>query len=272
MFLLEPQHTAYDLHFRVAGIPVRVHPMFWLIGAIMGFSTLHSDNPFASFAIWMGCMFVSILIHEMGHVIVGQLFGSRGHIVLYAFGGLAIPDRRLHERWQRIAVSFAGPFAQFLLLALVGLSLAIKGTDYFLAFVHLIGSFFGLPMSHEDVLALRVMEPMVLELVLDMTVINLFWALLNLLPIFPLDGGQISRELFEAGLPGVQGTRASLILSIVVAAALAVHAIASTRGIKLIPFLPGLGMYSAVMFGMLAVQNFQMLQQVQEPPWRRDEW
>jgi len=35
MLLLEPGHTPYDLHFRVFGIPVRVHPMFWLVGAIV---------------------------------------------------------------------------------------------------------------------------------------------------------------------------------------------------------------------------------------------
>ena len=38
MILLEPGHTPYDLHFRVFGIPVRVHPMFWLVAAIMGLS------------------------------------------------------------------------------------------------------------------------------------------------------------------------------------------------------------------------------------------
>ncbi len=136
---------------------------------------------------------------------MGQLCGSRGHIVLYAFGGLAIPDRRLHDRWQRVAVSFAGPLAQFLLLGLVFLCLAIKGTDFAVAFLHYLGSFFGLRMmTHDDVLAIQIMEPMVLEFVFDMIVINLFWALLNLLPVFPLDGGQISRELFETVMPGTQ--------------------------------------------------------------------
>src|SRR5207302_5403914 len=58
--------------------------------------------------IWIACTFVSILIHELGHVFMGRLFGSHGHIVLYSFGGLAIGSSALRSRWQRIAVYFAG--------------------------------------------------------------------------------------------------------------------------------------------------------------------
>ena len=34
-------------------------------------------------------------------------------------------------------------------------------------------------------------------LVWDLLFVNIFWGLVNLLPVFPLDGGQISRELFQ---------------------------------------------------------------------------
>src|SRR5436305_15155392 len=112
MFLLEPGHTPYDLKFRIAGVPVRVHPMFWLVTAIMGFSALHEPTyGFALFGIWVGCVFFSILIHELGHVFMFQLCGTTAHAVLYAFGGLAVPHRPLYNRWQRIAVAFAGPLA-----------------------------------------------------------------------------------------------------------------------------------------------------------------
>src|SRR5437879_6589053 len=143
--LLEPGHTPYDLHFVVFGIPVRVHPMFWLVAAIMGFHNLNRENGLTLIAVWMACMFVSILIHEMGHVIVGQLCGSHGHIVLYAFGGLAIGSNQLADRWQRIAVCFAGPLAQFLLLGLVGLGVATMGLDYLQAFLQVILSIFDGP-------------------------------------------------------------------------------------------------------------------------------
>ena len=48
--------------------------------------------------------------------------------------------------------------------------------------------------------------------------------------------------------------------------------IASERGVRLIPFLPPLDIFSALLFGMLAVQSFQLLQQESRPPWRRDDW
>ena len=42
--------------------------------------------------------------------------------------------------------------------------------------------------------------------------INLYWGLLNLLPVYPLDGGQIARELFLARRPE-DGLERSLRLS-----------------------------------------------------------
>ena len=67
------------------------------------------ERGFEYLLIWIGCVFGSILIHEMGHVFMGQVFGAQGTIVLYSLGGLAIGSSNLPSRWQRIAVSFAGP-------------------------------------------------------------------------------------------------------------------------------------------------------------------
>src|SRR5262249_39526220 len=55
---------------------------------------------------------------------------------------------------------------------------------------------------------------------------NLFWPLLNLLPIWPLDGGQITREVFEAASPG-NGTLRALWVSLVLAAVISVNAFIS---------------------------------------------
>ena len=38
--LSEPQPSPYDLHFRLFGTPVRVHPFFWLFSAILGWPFL----------------------------------------------------------------------------------------------------------------------------------------------------------------------------------------------------------------------------------------
>jgi stage IV sporulation protein FB len=266
MFLLEPGHTAFDLHFRVGGVSVRVHPLFWLLSAILGFSFLNAGFP--PFLIWMACVFFSILVHELGHVAMFRACGAEAHVVLYAFGGLAIPDRRLHSRWQRIAVSFAGPFAQLLILVAVAVALSLAGRAGFQLVISLVFAMLGLPAHPPDI---GEIHPLALEAIFILVEINLFWALLNLLPIFPLDGGQISRDFLEGVLPGGQGVRAALGISLVLAGLLAVHCIASANGAHFIPFLPSFGgMYSAMMFGMLAVQSFQMLQELSNPPWRRE--
>src|SRR5688572_12787579 len=117
MLLIEPEQTAYDWHFSLFGVPVRVSPWFWLASALLSWS--FADEGMLYVAISMGCVFVSILLHEMGHVMVGRVFGSHGHIVLYGFGGLALGSSSLPGRWQRVAVFLAGPAIQLLLFGLL---------------------------------------------------------------------------------------------------------------------------------------------------------
>jgi stage IV sporulation protein FB len=250
-----PQPTPFDLRWRMFGIDVRVHPFFWLTGILLGWGQWQKHNPILSLILWVVCVFVSILIHEMGHVLMGRLFGSHGHILLYGFGGLALGANNLRERWRRVLVLFAGPLAGFLLLGIVFV-VALK-----LA-------------SRQKGMELTFSEPMVQDVYRMLVWINLGWGILNLLPIFPLDGGQISREVFE-GILGVRGTIISLALSIAVAGVLAVHCLVGGAYERpLIPFLPEGDFYMAFFFGLLAMSSFQLLQQEQSRTrsrWRDDD-
>jgi Zn-dependent protease len=114
--------------------------------------------------------------------------------VLYSFGGLAIGSSALRSRWQRIAVYFAGPLAGFIL--------------------------FGLVVWWQSRLNPDALTPLVSSALHDLWVINLFWGAINLLPVWPLDGGQISRDLME-WLHPANGVRISLGISIVVAGLIA---------------------------------------------------
>src|SRR5438105_12992959 len=105
----EPSRTQFDLNFSLFGIHVRVHPAFWIVALVFGSSALNDGLVFL--LVWVACLFVSILIHEMGHVLAGMCFGSRGNIVLYSFGGLAVGSSELESRWQRVVVFLAGPGA-----------------------------------------------------------------------------------------------------------------------------------------------------------------
>jgi Zn-dependent protease len=247
----DPGETQFDLRFRLFGTGVRVHPMFWVISAALGWpgDPQGLGSMFLPLLlIWIACVFVSILVHEMGHVLAGRLFGSHGHILLYSMGGLAIGSSALDRRGQRIAVYAAGPAAGFLLLALVWGGVNLSGvTDR------------GLPLLAR--VAYR-----------DLIWINLFWGLLNLLPIWPLDGGQISRDVLT-GLAPARGVYLSLGISTVVAALLAAHALATyfspAYRERLPEYLLGTGdLFLALFFGMMALSSFAALQHLERQ--RRD--
>jgi hypothetical protein len=88
----------------------------------------------------------------------------------------------------------------------------------------------------------------------------------------------VSRELFEWRSPR-NGQRLALRLSVGVGAFIAVHALlAQSRGAWVIPYLPT-STYSAILFGVLAFQSWQLLQQLRPPryedvddrmPWESD--
>ncbi len=241
--LLEPGQTRYDLHFDLFGTAVRVHPFFWLLTVILGWSALDSPNPFLSLFVWVVAVFLSILLHEFGHIWMGKAFGSDGYIVLYSFGGLAVGSNDVRHRWQRILVSLAGPAIQLLLYG------AIIGGLYLVGPVWLARQ----PDAARD-------------FVWYLFAINLYWPLLNLLPIWPLDGGQVCRELCGYASPR-GGLRASLLVSVAVAGLLCVNGLtARARGHGFIPYVPA-GGYSAFLFGMLAVESYMLLQRTQTP-WR----
>ena len=248
----EPDETRYDLRWRMFGTRVRVHPMFWLIAIILGYDATIQEG--AGFVLaWVACVFLSVLLHEFGHVWMGRLFGSHGHIVLFSFGGLAIGSNQLARRWQRILVLLAGPGIQLILLAILAI-LWFSRRRILLSVP---------PASWHSV-----------ELVLSMLVeINLIWPILNLLPIWPLDGGQVTRELCQAIMPA-RGTAFSLGISMVVSGVLAVHVLMASRGRPLLPYVPAFGMMTALFFAMFCVSSFAALQAENERRhhWDHDEW
>jgi Zn-dependent protease len=265
VFLIEPDETRFDLRWRMFGTPVRVHPMFWLMSLILGYDATIRDGIGYVLA-WVGCVFVSVLLHEFGHVWMGRLFDSHGYIVLYSFGGLAVGSNQLPSRGQRILVSLAGPLIQLVLLALIWFT-----RDWLLNLV---------PVA-ERVAAYRVW--------LMLFEINLLWPVLNLLPIWPLDGGRISREIFE-GLMPARGTAFSLGVSMVVAGFLAAHELMASKGrpllhisvsesssqyLKLLKAMVESGsVFMAIFFALFCVSSFLALQAENDRrrQWGDDEW
>jgi stage IV sporulation protein FB len=98
--LAEPERTAYDLRFRFLGFPVRVHPYFWLLTILINGDSLLRIGP-EYLLMWVVVVFVSILIHELGHALAFRRYGADAEIILYAFGGLAVSYQTVSGRWRR---------------------------------------------------------------------------------------------------------------------------------------------------------------------------
>lgn len=246
--VFEPNPTAFDLRFRLFGTPVRVHPTFWLFSAFFGWAYYQRERHLGFLLLWIGCMFLSILVHEFGHITMARIYRRPGHIVLYSFGGLAVGEYELRRPLQRIAVAAAGPAAGLLLYGMV------LATERFV-----------IPGIFRNNLQVFADNPMLTRMIvvgIEMLVfMNLLWSLLNLIPIVPLDGGQISRELFTLARPR-DGFRLALIFSIVLAGAGAVYSLlVSLNPEQRLPYPsihPG---FAAILLGLLAFENFNMLGQ-----------
>ena len=254
MLLGEPPATQADLHFRVFGFPVRVHPMFWLVTVLLSVSGKGADP--VDTLIWVVVVFVSILIHELGHAFLQRRFGGHPWITLYGFGGLASCNDCDRSPRNQISILLAGPGAGFLLAAFV------------ILVVKLTGHTFGFATSPESIdpaslpdgrAVIQPLGPFVAYLqpfdsnqlnsvVGAMLSVNILWGVINLFPIYPLDGGQIARELFTLGNNNVRnGIAQSLQLSIGTAALVAGYALMNER------------LFTAIMFGILAYESFQAL-------------
>lgn len=246
MFFAEPAPTQYDLRFMIGHVPVRVHPLFWLVTILLG---AHSGTP-RDVAIWVIAVFISILVHELGHVMAFQYYGIRSHVVLHAMGGLAVPDMMLSTRrrqdWvSEVVIAFAGPGAGFLLAALV-CALVVAAGGHIVDSRNYVDD--GLLRWMPFPLPVGIRSEPLFRLVFDILQINIFWGLINLLPIFPLDGGQISSAVMSAANP-MDGRRQSFVVSIVVAAGM---------GILIYAYLHDT--FMAIFFAFMAYNNYQILQ------------
>jgi stage IV sporulation protein FB len=227
------------LNFQMFGVPVQIQPWFWITTLVLGWS---QDS--LSTLLWVAVVLVSILVHEFGHVGAYRAFGSRGAVLLYSWGGLAIPAREIQGTLPRVIVALAGPFAGFSLAAITVIA-AIK-----------IGAQIDFGVNMMIVPSLRALFPREtysdhlywVIAVNDLLFVNFYWGLMNLLPVTPLDGSHVTRALFERAKP--TGWRTPwLLLSAGVAFAIAGVALYSRS------------FYVAVMFLLLAIGSLQMRDQ-----------
>jgi stage IV sporulation protein FB len=217
--------TEYDLRFRCFGFPVRVSPWFWLTSAIVIWNVSERlDHKLVGVL----AVFISILIHELGHAFAIRHYGGRSEIVLQFFGGYATCNVN-PSRMGNIIIAAAGPAAGFLLWGV--LRLLVRQFPLQIA------------TSHDYVLTL-----------LDVLLwANWSWRLLNLIPVWPLDGGRIA-HLVIGRFRAFDSWELALKLSIAVCAGMVAWC-----AFEFAQHGDG-DHFLMIMFAILGFQNFQTLQ------------
>ncbi len=207
------------MDLKLGSIPLRIQGSFFLMAAVLGFG---EGNP-ARLAIWIVVVLVSVIFHELGHALMGKAFGLSPRIVLQGMGGLTYFDGARAElsTWRSIAISVAGPFAGFAFgLVIVGLQLA------------------GLHPAH----------PLAQHALRLLLWVNIAWGVFNLLPMLPLDGGNVLRAVAR-GITRDHGEKIARVISVLVAVGIVLLSIRLSQWWVL---------YLGVMY---AFQNVQALRQ-----------
>ena len=251
MILSEPSPSQGDLHFDLLGFPVRIHPFFWLAAVFLGFSL---RDPILV-GLWVVAVLLCILLHELGHALVMRAYGYGASIVLYTFGGLAIPHpgrygARRPGPWGDMLIAFAGPASGFVLAAVLTLGL------------HYLGGYpvrIFRPSWHDVVPIVGIPNENLFYFVHFILWISVMWGLINLLPIYPLDGGLISQQVFTLTSPR-DAVRRSLLLSVIAGAS--VTAVLLVQALNQ-PDVQLLDFYPAAFFGYLTYSNYTSLQSSQ---------
>jgi len=153
--------------------------MWFLV--VVGFIGFRSAGQPAEGALWVLCVFVSILVHELGHGLVSKRLRLQPRILLHGWGGLCAHERADSDR-DDVLIIAAGP----------GAGLLLGGLVYATREILLIAA----PQALTDPMLFRFFEHMLF--------INIAWSLVNLVPLWPLDGGQLFRIALVKLLPSAR--------------------------------------------------------------------
>ena len=171
----------------IAGTQVRVHITFLLLLGWIFAASYVSGGPAAAWSglLYLVLLFACVLAHEFGHIFTARAFGvATPDVTLLPIGGLARLERIPEEPWEEFLIAIAGP--------LVNVAIA-----------------FGLVLfagAHLDMSNLAGLENTSVPLANRLAVVNLFLALFNMIPAFPMDGGRVLRALLATRLGFVRAT------------------------------------------------------------------
>ncbi len=172
----------------IAGTQVRVHITFLLfLGWIFAASYVSGGAEAAwSGLLFLVLLFACVLAHEFGHIFAARGFGvATPDVTLLPIGGLARLERIPEQPHEEFLIAIAGPLVN----VVIAFGLVLLA---------------GAKLNMGD---LAVVENAKVSLVDRLAAVNLFLALFNMIPAFPMDGGRVLRALLATRLGFVPGLR-----------------------------------------------------------------
>lgn len=254
----------YVWKFRLFGVPVAVLPSFWFLCVAFSpfLSRIDPETPWIWGLLgWTAATTLAVLTHEFGHALAAKrLYGASPEIALgigtapdgtFVFGGVTVWRSFYSQKssnWNQAFVALAGANSLFLgVVALLAVAF-LCGCEFTVGIAA--GAPIPLVFPTEWALGVDSNDPLAAFLgyfVFGFIWICIFWGAINLVPVYPLNGGQIATALC-AQLSPKNGVRNALILSVVCAAGLAYF------------FFLHESVFAAFFFAYLTYQNYALLQ------------
>jgi Zn-dependent protease/CBS domain-containing protein len=178
---------------KVAGTVVRIHLTFLLFLAWIFAASYASGGAATAWdsVLFMVLLFLCVLLHEFGHIFTARAFGvPTPYVTLLPIGGVAQLEHIPEEPGQEFLIAIAGPLVNvvvtILLVAFAGATLQTSAAA-------------GLDNTH---------IPMINRL----AAVNLFLAVFNMIPAFPMDGGRVLRALLATRFGYVRATEIAAVI------------------------------------------------------------
>lgn len=196
---------------RLLGVDVNIHPTFALVFVFAflywGLGEGGGIVPFLLGTLLVLLVFLSVLVHELGHVVMAREFGIQVlDITLWPFSGVARIEQTPASPRNELLIALAGP----------GMNLAIA--MLLLPVILLIGVLGGPGILVGAGDRFRTLDPA--SMIAAIGVLNLALMVFNLLPAFPLDGGRVLRAAMTPRIGRGRATEIATKLGVVVAALL----------------------------------------------------
>ena len=170
----------------IAGTAIRIHVTFLLFLAwifLAGLAT--SVNDAVNSVVFMVLLFACVVAHEFGHIFTARAFGvSTPDVTLLPIGGVARLARIPEKPSEELLVAIAGP--------LVNVAIAVV--------------LIAIAPTHLSTADLAAMESPRVSMVARLAEVNIFLAVFNMIPAFPMDGGRVLRALLAVRLGHVRAT------------------------------------------------------------------